>query len=390
MLTAVRSFAPRATHGSFIDARISGEIFTRQRFGGVSRYCVELARELNQTGTVNARIAAGLHINEYLWNSRKSVNHRGLFLSRPSRTAKRICDLAQKLNRKLPTGGQADVIHLSYYGHEHFRGRNAAKICTFYDMIHERFAPDPTFFERKQKCLKQSDRSIAISEATKADMVHFLGADPDKIDVVYLASRITFQTDTAAVPGQYLLWVGARNWYKNFEAFVRGYVRSRAASDGVSLLCAGGPPITPQEQETWHGLGLDPGKVRYLQPTDHELAALYASALGLVYASLYEGFGIPPLEAMMCNCPVIASDSGSIPEVVGDAALMIDPQSPESIATQIDELIYNRDTASRLRRRGSAQAAKFSWARCAQETLACYRRALEISDSPRAPTPVDG
>ncbi len=184
MLTAVRSFARRAAHGSIIDARISGEIFTRQRFGGVSRYCVELARELNQTGAVNARIAAGLHINEYLWNSRKSVNHRGLFLSRPSRTAKRICDLAQQLNRKLPTGGQADVIHLSYYGHEQFRGRNAAKICTFYDMIHERFAPDPTFFERKQKCLEQSDRSIAISEATKADMVHFLGADPDKIDVV--------------------------------------------------------------------------------------------------------------------------------------------------------------------------------------------------------------
>lgn len=378
------------TRGAVIDARITGEIFTRQRFGGVSRYCVELARELNQTGEVDARIDARLHINEYLWNARRSVNHRGIFLSRPSRTAKRICDWTQKLNRKLLAGGQADVIHLSYYGHEHFRGRSAAKICTFYDMIHERFAPDPTFFERKRKCLKQSDRSIAISEATKADMVHFLGADPDKIDVVYLASRITVQADTAAVPGQYLLWVGARNWYKNFETFVRGYVRSRAAADGVSLLCAGGSPITQQEQETWHGLGLDPGKVQYLQPTDHELAALYASALGLIYASLFEGFGIPPLEAMMCNCPVIASNSGSIPEVVGDAALMIDPQSPESIATQIDELLYNGETADRLRRRGLEQAAKFSWARCAQETLDCYRRALDMGDSAVTFAPVGG
>lgn len=387
MSTTARSFARQATRGSAINARITGEIFTRQRFGGVSRYCVELARELNQTGEVDARIDAGLHINEYLWNSRQCVNHRGIFLSRPSRTAKRICDLAEKFNRKLPTGGQADVVHLSYYGHEHFRRRSAAKICTFYDMIHERFAPDPTFFERKQKCLTKSDRSIAISEATKADMVHYLGADPDKIDVVYLASRIAFQADTSAASGQYLLWVGARNWYKNFETFVRGYVRSRAASDGVPLLCAGGPPITQQEQETWHALGLDPERVRYLQPTDSELAALYGSALGLVYASLYEGFGIPPLEAMMCNCPVIASNSGSIPEVVGDAALMIDPQSPESIANQIDELIYNSDTAIRLRRCGLAQAAKFSWERCAQETLACYRRALNMTDpAPTSPS----
>jgi len=360
-----------------ITTRITGEIFTRQRFGGVSRYCVELARELNQTGEVNARVDAGLHINEYLWNSRRSVNHCGIFLSRPTKSAKRICGFAQMLNRKLAVGAKADVVHLSYYGHEQFCSRGRVKVCTFYDMIHERFASNPQFRARKAKCLEQSDRCIAISEATKEDMVYFLGADPDKVDVIYLASQLMPPADTAAVGGNYLLWVGARGWYKNFDTFARGYVRSRACRDGVTVVCAGGQAITPQEREAWCALGLAAEMVRHVQPTDNELGQLYADALGLVYPSLFEGFGIPPLEAMTCNCPVIASKSGSIPEVVGDAALMIDPESPDSIASQIDELVYSSHTADSLRERGKAQAAKFSWARCARETLGCYQRAMQ-------------
>lgn len=359
-----------------ISTRITGEVFTRQRFGGVSRYCVELARELNRTGEVDARIDARLHINEYLQESRREVQHRGMFLPRSGSVSKRVCRLAQAIDRKLIPARKTNVVHLSYYQHEHFRPRGAANLCTFYDMIHERFAPNPKFLARKANCLKQADRCIAISEATKRDMVHFLGADPDKIDVVYLASQLT-PPPTATESGNYLLWVGPRSWYKNFDTFARGYARSRAAAEGVTVVCAGGPAITPAEWEAWHALGLKPAALRHVQPDDHELAKLYAGAIGLVYASLFEGFGIPPLEAMMCNCPVIASDSGSIPEVVGDAALKIDPQSPDSIASQIDDLVHNPGLAASLRKRGKAQAAKFSWARCAHETLACYRRAME-------------
>lgn len=364
------------TAAPVISARITGEIFSRQRFGGISRYCVELARELNRTGEVDARIDARLHINEYLVESRREVNHRGIFLPRSGRISKRVCRMAQTLDRKLIPARKTNIIHLSYYQHEQFCQRGTTNICTFYDMIHERFAPNPDFFARKANSLKLADRCIAISEATKRDMVHFLGADPDKIDVVYLASQLT-PPSIAAERRNYLLWVGPRKWYKNFDTFARGYARSRAAADGVSVVCAGGPAITPAEWEAWHALGLRPEALRHVQPDDQELAKLYAGAIGLVYASLFEGFGIPPLEAMMCNCPVIASDSGSIPEVVGDAALKIDPESAESIAFQIDELLYKDELATSLRKRGTAQAAKFSWARSARETLACYRRAME-------------
>src|SRR5690606_24885561 len=124
----------------------------------------------------------------------------------------------------------------------------------------------------KRKSLQAADRCIAISEATKTDMVHYLGADPDKIDVIYLASRMSLPERTVDSVGRHLLWVGARGWYKNFDNFAHGFSRSRASAEGIAVVCAGGPPFTPQERQRWDELGLSPESLQHVQPSDDELA----------------------------------------------------------------------------------------------------------------------
>jgi len=110
--------------------------------------------------------------------------------------------------------------------------------------------------------------------------------------------------------------------------------------------------------------------------TDEELAALYSGALGFVFPSLHEGFGIPPLEAMRCGTPVIASNRSSIPEVVGDAALVVDPQDADALSHAMYRLYHDGALREDLRARSLTRAALFSWERTAAETLAAYRAAL--------------
>jgi len=110
---------------------------------------------------------------------------------------------------------------------------------------------------------------------------------------------------------------------------------------------------------------------------DEELSALYSGALAFIYMSLYEGFGLPPLEAMQCGVPVIASNTSSLPEVVGDAGIMLDPQDVEGLSRAMKELITNVYFNEELARRSAEQAARFKWDRCVEETTAAYRFALK-------------
>ncbi len=176
------------------------------------------------------------------------------------------------------------------------------------------------------------------------------------------------------LPGDFILFVGSLEPRKNIDTLIRGLARCR--SQVPLLLCGHSGWGAKPWREELRRLGLEkrvfyPGYV-----TDSELVALYNRALLLVYPSLYEGFGLPLLEAMACGCPVLTSNRASLPEVTGNAArLLEEPENPEEMATVLDELLSDRHKRAAMSRRGRKRAAQFTWERTARATLAVFRQA---------------
>jgi glycosyltransferase involved in cell wall biosynthesis len=180
------------------------------------------------------------------------------------------------------------------------------------------------------------------------------------------------QFSTIGLSRPYLLYVGQRSGYKNFDQLLAAYAASPALHKNYDLIAFGGGVWTAAERKSIEELFLY-GKVKQLQGGDGTLADLYANAAVFVYPSLYEGFGIPPLEAMSFGCPVACSQTSSIPEIVGDASIFFDPNSSESISRALETIVTDQVLARDLVARGRIQIQLFSWDRCAQETLEVYR-----------------
>jgi glycosyltransferase involved in cell wall biosynthesis len=238
---------------------------------------------------------------------------------------------------------------------------------------------DPTT-QWKKDAVSRADHVICISENTRRDLVEMFGVAETKVSVVYLgydelATSGKEPEAVAAVTSScpYLLYVGTRGGYKNFEGLLRAYASSGFLRDNFSLVTFGDGPFRGEENLLIKELGLSNGQVKQIGGEDNVLGHLYKGAAAFVYPSLYEGFGIPPLEAMSIGCPVICSNTSSLPEVVGNAGEYFDPGSIESIRTALETVLQSTTRRDDLIKMGHMRSASFSWARCADETLAIYR-----------------
>jgi glycosyltransferase involved in cell wall biosynthesis len=238
---------------------------------------------------------------------------------------------------------------------------------------------------------RAASRVIAVSQATKDDLVQHCGIEPDKITVVYSGCSETMRPveDEATVgrvkarygiQGDYVLYVGTLQPRKNLGRLLEAYamVRKRAEGDETPGLVIAGRKgwLYDQIFQQVERLGLEaevifPGYV----PQD-DLPALLSGARLFVFPSLYEGFGLPVLEAMACGTPVLCSNVSSLPEVAGNAALLIDPLDVESMAETMNRVLKDEGLRARLVERGLQQARQFSWDRCARETLAVLEATL--------------
>ncbi|CAM3482682.1 MULTISPECIES: glycosyltransferase [Saccharibacillus] len=213
---------------------------------------------------------------------------------------------------------------------------------------------------------------LTCSNNSKDELVRHCGIRGDKIRVIYHGKEHVLQTGTSPeYPAQqglerpFVLAVSSQSPNKNFRSIVRA--AELIGDQGFDFVIAGGTnPKIFKSQET--ELGDHVRHVGYV--ADEELRTLYERAACFVFPSFYEGFGFPPLEAMACGCPVIASDTASLPEVCGDAVLYCDPNRPEDIAEKIAHVMQNPALQQQMKQQGLAQAAKFSWEKCAYETLA--------------------
>jgi glycosyltransferase involved in cell wall biosynthesis len=288
--------------------------------------------------------------------------------------------------------GGADVFHATNYGAP--RRRATRLVVTVHDLALLRFpefgtAPLRAHVHRACARLPEAHRVVADSEATRNDLIALAGVDPARIRVVYPGYATRFvPLDRAAacvavaqrfgLHEPYILHVGTLEPRKNLVALLRAFDRLRdTAAAGHRLVLVG--------QRGWlyepifaalDALRLGDRVQLVDTAQDDDLPALYTAAELFVYPSLYEGFGLPVLEAMACGTAVVTSNRSSLPEVVGDAALLVDPGDDAALADGMRRALGDRALRSTLAERALARARRFSWARCARETLAVYEEAM--------------
>ena len=248
---------------------------------------------------------------------------------------------------------------------------------------------------------------LTDSEASRQDILAHLDLPADLVRVVYLAADQRYTPEPSppvegsrrggepsplvggsrrgvalryGLPDHYVLYLGGFDVRKNVATALEAYVWAGPAIGGeCPLVVAGRLPerdtaFAPDPRRQARELGLEPEWVRFVGPVaEEDKPAFYRGAVAFVFPSRYEGFGLPPLEAMACGTPVVGSDAASLPEVVGDAGVLLDPDDAEGMAGALIQLVQERRFRAELSRRALVQAARFSWERTARETLTAYK-----------------
>jgi glycosyltransferase involved in cell wall biosynthesis len=289
--------------------------------------------------------------------------------------------------------GNVDVVHSTSYSAPHFRSRRKRLVVTLYDLSFlthpECHTPENVAhaLQGTRDAVARADALITISHHTRRDLMERMGASPDRIVVTHLAPNpccVRVQDGSALarvrqlyhLPPAFILFVGSLEPRKNIPRLLAAYagLAPRLRRD-VRLVIAGGAGWRNENfKPTAHQLGVA-NQVHFLgYVPEEDLPALYSLATVFAYPSLYEGFGLPVLEAMQCGTPVLTSDVSALPEIAGDAALLVSPTDVDEITDGLTRLLEHEELCTDLRARGYARAREFSWERCARETLAVYRQ----------------
>lgn len=358
------------------------QIFSSQIYGGISRYFCELMSYYSVQGEPDFELALRYSNNRYLLDS-------GFARSKPFFKDKKFIGKTTLLDHynvqkscECLLMGDYDVFHPTYYN-PYFLKQVGSKpyVMTVYDMVHElypeMYPTNDKTREWKRRSLKYASKIIAISENTRQDVVRFYGLNEKKVDVIHLASslRAIDTTKSLQFPGKYLLFVGQRLRYKNFPFFIRAVAPLMQQDSDLTIVCAGGGGFSPEESALFDSLGVA-GRVSQLSVPDETLAALYGNARAFVFPSLYEGFGIPVLEAFACGCPVVLAESSCFPEVAGDAALYFDPRDEGALRSVLERIVKDESLRRDLRSRGFIRGEEFSWDKTASKTKTVYESLL--------------
>ena len=275
--------------------------------------------------------------------------------------------------------------------------RKAARVITIHDLdfLHH---PERSFGEVRRdyprlvrRAAQRADAILTVSEASRADILQHTQCEPDRVHAVPLA----VDQRLAHTPGEdtseearrltgsdpYVLFVGRLEPRKNVEGVLRAFAASREAEISAHRLVLCGPAPDGTHAARWKRLADELGVRERVTMTGYAsrevVHALYHRATLLLLPSLAEGFGLPVLEAMACGCPVITSNTSSLPEVAGDAALLVDPTSTEEITSVLDQLLGDSAKRDDLARRGRERAREFTWAATATKTAAVYRSLVD-------------
>jgi glycosyltransferase involved in cell wall biosynthesis len=349
-------------------------IFRLQRYGGISKYFCELVGKYIDSNEIH--MFKGININEYDLDQYKSKF--ASYTSYKIPEIKYTGFITNKLNNRLFDRKYASldtgVYHPTYYKANLAKFSKLPTVLTVHDMIYELFPENfwnsKWVIESKKASINSADAIICISENTKTDMLKFYDVPEYKISVVYMGNTPPNKIKTHQHSKPYLLFVGDRSApYKNFWPFFEVYLKE--FKDEFDLVLFGNG-LSKQESKFIDDNALK-NKVIQIQGDNDILWSVYENAHCLVYPSLYEGFGIPVVEAMSVGCPVVACNASSIPEVAGNAGILFNPKSAESMINAISLVKHRRQE---LILSGYARAEQFSWDKVAKETMDVYESLL--------------
>ena len=366
-----------------IDARV-----IQDHFPGIARYTFNLARALADISPEDEFVllydphAPNVHYN--LAELQRHPQVRLLPGAAPIFSLSEQWRVPRQLVRLAP-----DVIHAPYYIRPY--AMPAPVVFVAYDLIPLKY---PQYFSRREwlifqltmrLSLQTAQVIISTSRSTANDLERLCGVRPERIVVVPGAadSRFALQPASAVailrakyqLPDRYALYLGSNKPHKNLVHLVEGWRQVSGRMPGVKLVIAGHwDPRYEQAKGRTKALNLD-DKVLFAGPiADADLPALYAGAEVFVFPSLYEGFGLPVLEAMACGTPVVCSNTSSLPEVAGDAALLVEPSDVDALSGALARVLAEASLRQEMREKGLARAAGFSWERTAREMLGVYHR----------------
>jgi glycosyltransferase involved in cell wall biosynthesis len=355
---------------------INGAVLNAQRHG-ISRYTKQLLRHLSKIDTGEIEFCVFADEKQGFADIERLID--------TSRTHSRVIwDTIRFYQRSEAIG--ADAIHSPDKGP--FLKGNLPLVSTIHDLLpylysDERDFPNGTYWQlslRRQVAL--SDAIITVSESTKQDVIERFGVSSNKVHVTPLGTDLSrpSKQEVREVQNEYgisatsfnVLYVGNYNDRKNVDRVVEACKEISKHIEEINLFLAGGDPSVETLQKK---AGCFRGSITFLgYVPDEHLEGLYGAADLFVYPSSYEGFGLPVLEAMACGTPVITSDTSSLPEVTGDAAITIDPESTSELSTAIRSVYDDKELRESMKIDGLKRAEQMTWERTAQETLSVYKR----------------
>lgn len=361
------------------------QIFSGQKYGGISKYFYQLVKNISKTENT-VRIFSPIHRNYYIKELPKELVMGKKFDKYPlgSYGDRIVTELNRLLIKPILNQYQPSIIHETFFSKHKSGVKQIPTVITVYDMIHELFdyylPPYHRGWAEKKISVDRADHIICISQSTKNDLMNLFDVEESKISVTHLAferSKISNQADDLLINNRpYILYVGWREWYKNFNNFLTSIASSTNLKNDFDIIAFGGGSFSKEHETLIKKLGFRHNQVKYVEGDDSKLAQFYSSASIFVNPSLYEGFGLTPLEAMSYKCPVASSNTSSMPEVIGDAAEFFDPESIDDMKQAIENVLYSPSKSKDLIEFGIERCKLFSWERCSNETLSIYKKLI--------------
>lgn len=365
-----------------IDARMADVVSNT----GIGRYTSNLIKHL-------AEFDSGYQYTLYVKNAEAELAVNGLFnrqvVKAPVYSLKEQIQMPRLIKR-----WGVDIFHSPHYVLS--LDCPCPAVITVHDIIHLLYPASKAanLYARVMLPLvtRKASRIIAVSHSTKNDLVRKVGVKEDKVAVIHNGIDERFQPvkdqrkieelrRKYGLPEQFILYVGTTKPHKNLPALIKAfaYVLRHGDIPGCKLVVAAKkdslqdlsivPTITAHSLEN---------EVIFIgQMPDEDMPLLYSAALLLAFPSLYEGFGLPPLEAMACGTPVVCSNTSSLPEVVGDAALLVNPRNIEQMGDAILQLILNQGLRQEMIQKGLERTKSFSWRETTNQTLELYRSSAD-------------
>lgn len=374
------------------------QAFEMQDFGGVSKSFCELISNLPSTCSykIGIKESNNIHLHQSQLSSDLIYNNLDInnFISKNYFRGKyRLYEFCNRYLTFIPTTHnnnknysikllkeqQYDIFHptffddyfLSYLGNKPF-------VLTIHDMIPEIF---PEYYQKdqqallKEKLAHKANAIIAVSNQTKEDIIRFLNIPEKKITVIHHGWP-QINTIKESIPRiineQYFLYVGTRNTYKNFPLLIKEFSKVIEYKPTIKLVCTG-PDFSKDELYLFKQYNITNNVIK-LKATDKDLSILYSQAIAFIFPSLYEGFGMPILEAYAYHCPVILNNSSCFPEIAGDAAIYFSMQGDNSNLSQkmIQIINYTPEERKRLIEKGTKQLSFYSWKESAEKLFKVY------------------